>query len=123
MITIFLATKLCKKKHFEILCHKGGLCKYGHIYIGSIIVANLKWISCFLTELRLLFTSIIIVNINFRNGRIISSNSIFNVSVYFLRDTLLRVKGLALTASRGSGFLHNLFYLLTSVSVEVLLSR
>ena len=58
-----------------------------------------------------------------RNGRIISSNSIFNVSVYFLRDTLLRVKGLALTASLGSGFLRNLFYLLTSVSVEVLLSR
>ena len=46
-----------------------------------------------------------------------------NVSVYFLRDKLLRVKGLALTASRGSGFLRNLFYLLTSVSVEVLLCR
>ena len=58
-----------------------------------------------------------------RNGQIISSNSIFNVSVYFLRDTLLRVKGLALTASCGSGFLRNLFYLLTSVLVEVLLSR
>ena len=52
-----------------------------------------------------------------------SSNSIFYVSVYFLRDTLLRVKGLALNASRGSGFLRNLFYLLTSISVEVLLSR
>ena len=42
--------------------------------------------------------------------------------IYFLRDTLLRIKGVALikTASGGSGFLHNLFYLLTSVSVEVL---
>ena len=33
------------------------------------------------------------------------------------------VKGIVLTASRGSGFLLNLFYLLTSISVEVLLSR
>ena len=47
----------------------------------------------------------------------------FYVSVYFLCDTLLRVKGLVLTVSRGSGFRRNLFYLLTRVSVELLLSR
>ena len=47
----------------------------------------------------------------------------FFVSVYFLRDTLLRVKGRSLTASHGSSLLRNLFYLRTSVLVEVLLSR
>ena len=36
---------------------------------------------------------------------------------------LLRVKGLALTASHRTSFLLHLFYLLTSVSVELLLSR
>ena len=56
-------------------------------------------------------------------GELYLASRFFNVSVYFLRDTLLRVKGLTLTASRGSGFLRNLFYLLTSVSVEVLLSK
>ena len=47
----------------------------------------------------------------------------FNASVYFLRDTLLGVKCLTLTAFHGYGFLRNLFYLLTSVSEEVLSSR
>ena len=56
-------------------------------------------------------------------GKLYLATRFFNVSIHFLRDTLLRVKDLALTASRGFGFLRNLFYLLTSVSVEVLLSR
>ena len=56
-------------------------------------------------------------------GELYLATRFFNVSMYFLRDTLLMVKGLALSASRGSGFLRNLFYLLTSVSVEVLLRR
>ena len=46
---------------------------------------------------------------------IIIATRFFNVSVYFLRDTLLRVKGRSLTASRGPGLLRNLFYLRTSV--------
>ena len=56
-------------------------------------------------------------------GELYLTTRFCNVSVYFLRDTLLRVKGLVLTASRGTGFLRHLFYLLTSVSVKLLLSR
>ena len=56
-------------------------------------------------------------------GELYLATRFFNVSVYFLCDTLLRVKGLALTATGRSGFLRNWFYLLTNVSVEVLLSR
>ena len=56
-------------------------------------------------------------------GELYRTTRFFNVSVYFLHDILLRVKCLVLTVFHGSGFLRNLFYLLTSVSVEVLLSR
>ena len=72
---------------------------------------NAKIFFSFLGIFRIIFVGSIIVAMYIYN----IATRFFNVSVYFLRDTLLRVKGLALTASGGSGFLRNLFYLLTSV--------
>ena len=64
--------------------------------------------------------------VNIAIWRIISSNSIFSCFRTLSPWHVIEGRRLpcpALTASRGSGFLHNLFYLLTSISVEVLLSR
>ena len=43
---------LCKSVH---MLKKNFLNGFHIIYVVSIIIAQLKWISCFLTELRLLF--------------------------------------------------------------------
>ena len=92
------------------------------IFVGSIIVANLKYISCFLLSYGY-FLCRFPSSEHCESGELYLATRFLYVSVIFLRDTLLRVKDLSLTVSRGSGFLRNLFYLLTSVSVEVLLSR
>ena len=100
------------------------------MFAASIMVANLKRISCSLTELRLLFMPFFEYNnySKLRNGELYPTVRIFKCFciIYFLRDTFLRVKGYSISligSPRRVVLFPNLFYLLTSISVELLLNR
>ena len=106
------------KNHFFF----NGFCT---IFAASIVVANLKRISCSLTELRLLFMPFMSSK-HCEAANYIQQCEFLNVSVYFLRDTFLRVKGYSISlieSPRRVVLFPNLFYLLTSISVELLLNR
>ena len=58
---------------------------FHNIFVGSIVVANLKWICCSLTRVTATFYAVFLV-VNIAKGRIISNSANFlNVSIYFLR--------------------------------------
>ena len=98
---------------------------FHNIFAVSIVVANLKRISCSLTELRQLFMPFLSSK-HCETANYIQQCEFLNVSVYFLRDTFLRVKGYSISLIQSPQrvvLFPNLFYLLTSISVELLLNR
>ena len=98
---------------------------FRNIFAASIVVANLKRISCSLTELRLLLCRFLSSK-HCKTANYIQQCEFLNVSVYFLHDTFLRVKGYSISlikSPRQVVLFPNLFYLLTSISVELLLNR
>ena len=89
------------------------------------MVSNLKRISCSLTELRLLLMPFLSSK-HCKTANYIQKCEFLNVSVYFLRNTFVRVKGYSISLIESPQrvvLFPNLFYLLTNISVELLLNR
>ena len=98
---------------------------FRNIFAASIVFANLKRISCSLTELRLLLCRFLSSK-HCETANYIQQYEFLNVSVYFLRDTFLRVKGYSISlieSPRRVVLFPNLFYVLTNISVELLLNN
>ena len=98
---------------------------FHNIFTASIVVANLKQTFCSLTELRLLLCRCLSSK-HCETANYIQQCEFFNVSVYFLCDAFLRVKGNSISlieSPRRVVLFPNLFYLLTSISVELLLTE